>query len=223
MIAAASLGVLPKHSAHRLRIVRHGSPLGRQALDRLGSAVRAAPAKEFQVLVLDGVGGAKELLEPLAGAGGKITDVLQIGLKWRAVGHGEDAIVAFSLATARLLDFEYADRSALQDDAGIGPGVVNDENVWRIAVRSRRRGDKAPVEGLAETGHQRLCQRQHAEIRIEIELAGASSGRLNDGMDVAVIVPSRKLEKVSHVMRSPPRRSCPPSGRPALPAASALR
>jgi hypothetical protein len=88
-------GCTPEDIAHRLRIVRHGPPLGRQALDRLGSAVRAA------------------------GAGGKITDALQIGLKWRAVGHGEDAIVAFSLATARLLDVEYADWPALQDDAGI--------------------------------------------------------------------------------------------------------
>jgi hypothetical protein len=39
--------------------------------------VRAAPTKEFQVLVLESVGG-KELLELLAGAGGKIADILQI-------------------------------------------------------------------------------------------------------------------------------------------------
>ena len=95
-------------------------------LDRLGSVVRAAPSKEFQVPVLESVGGAKELLELLAGARGKIADVLQIGLKGRAVGHGEDAIVAFSFGTTRLLDLEYADRPALQDEAGIGPGVVND-------------------------------------------------------------------------------------------------
>src|SRR5207237_5116463 len=118
-----------------------------------------------------------------------------IGLERRPIGHGEDTIVALSLAAARLLDFENADRPAFQDYAGIVPGVVNDEHVERIAIRSLSRGNEAPVEGIAHAGHQWLGEREDAEFGIEIEFAGAAAGSFDHREDMLVVSPGGKLEQ----------------------------
>jgi hypothetical protein len=55
------------------------------------------PTKELERLVLERVRGAEELLQLLARLQRKVTDVLQVGLKRRAVRHGEHAVISLGL------------------------------------------------------------------------------------------------------------------------------
>ena len=75
---------------------------------------------------------------------------------------------------------------------------MDDQNIERIAVLGLGRRNEAPVIGIGETGHQRLRQREHFQVRIEVQFAGASARRFDDGMNVLVVGPGRKLEQVRH-------------------------
>src|SRR3954453_2728257 len=108
--------------------------LPRQSLDCLHCASRAAPAQEFELLVLERVRGTEELFQLVACAGRKVTDVLQIGLERRAVWHREYAVVPLLLAFGLLLDLEDPHRPTSKNHAGIGLRVVNDQDIERVAV-----------------------------------------------------------------------------------------
>ena len=90
------------------------------------------PSQEIQLLRLQRVGRPEELLELVDGARGQSAYVLQIALERRAVGNGEDSVVALLLAVLDLLDFEDADGNAAQNKAGIGGGVVDDQDIKRV-------------------------------------------------------------------------------------------
>ena len=73
-----------------------------QSLNGLDRVNGAMPTKELERLVLERVRGAEELLQLLARLQRKVTDVLQVGLKRRAVRHGEHAVISLGLAAGVL-------------------------------------------------------------------------------------------------------------------------
>ena len=124
----------------------------RKPLDGLDRARGAAPSQKFKFLVFQRIGGFKELLQLVDGACRKMAHVLQVALEWRAIGHRKDAIVAFFAFLGGLKHFEHSDRRATKHQAGIGRGIVDDENVDRIAVVGLGRGDEPPIVGIGQSG-----------------------------------------------------------------------
>src|SRR6266567_1018431 len=162
-----------------------------QALDGLYGAAGTMPAEEFEFLVLECVCGPEELFQLLPCPGRKVADVLQIGLERGAVGHREHTVVPFLLALGLLLDLEDPDGFASKHHAGIGLRVVDDQNVERVAVFRLGRRNEAPVVRIGEASHQRLGKREHAQRRIEVQLAATAARRLDDSVNVLVVCPCR--------------------------------
>jgi hypothetical protein len=109
-------------------------------------------SKELERLVLKRVRGAEELLQLLARLQRKVTDVLQVGLKRRAVRHREHAVISLDLAVGVLLDFQNSDGPAAKYHAGIGLRIVEDQNVEGIAIFRLGRWNEAPVVRLGKSG-----------------------------------------------------------------------
>jgi hypothetical protein len=74
----------------------------------LAASFGPAPSQKLEFIVFERIRSAEETLQFLACAGGKVADVLQIGLERRTVWHRKHAVVSLLLAFARLLDFEDA-------------------------------------------------------------------------------------------------------------------
>src|SRR5262249_13473686 len=89
------------------------------------------PAFEAQFLRFQRVRRFEEFLQFLDRPRWQLSHVLQVAFERRAVGHDEYTIVAFLLAVRRLHDLEDADRPALQHQARIGRGIMNDEDIER--------------------------------------------------------------------------------------------
>ena len=164
-----------------------------QPLDGLYGAGGTMPSEEFELLILERVRGAEELLQLLARPRGKVLDVLQVGLARGAIRHCEDAIISFLFTLRILLDLENPNGFALKNYAGIGLGFVNDQNVERIAVLRFGRRNESPIIGVGKAGHERLGKREHAQSWIKIQLAGATARGFDDGVDAALVGPCWNL------------------------------
>src|ERR1700722_9218782 len=180
--------------------------LPRQPLDCLYGAGRAMPPEKLELFVFERVRSPEKLFQFLASPRRDAADVLQIGLKRRAVGHCEHTIVPlFRLPLGLLLDFENSHGPASKHYTGIGLSIVDDQNVEWVAVFRLSRRNEAPVIRISEAGHQRLGKRERTQRRIEIKLAGAAARGLDYGVDVLLLCPCRDLQQVSHVR---PSRAC---------------
>ena len=60
---------------------------------------------------------------------------------------------------------------------------MDDQNVERVAVFRLGRRNEAPVVRISQAGHQRFGKREHAQLRIEVQLAGTAVRGLDDGVD----------------------------------------
>src|SRR5205809_853351 len=75
--------------------------------------------------------------------------------EWR--GDGNEAIVSDRVVVAfSLNDFKHADDSALEDKAGGGRGVMQDQRVDGIAVFTLGGWNKTPIVGIGQPEDQRL-------------------------------------------------------------------
>jgi hypothetical protein len=119
-------------------------------------------------------------------------------------GHDEYTIVALLLAVRRLNDLEDADRSALQHEARISGGIMNDEDIERIAVLGLGRWDETPIVGIGQSHQQRFGQRECPELRIEFELGAATTRRFDHRVDVALIGPGRQFGVIRHIAMPQP-------------------
>ena len=61
-------------------------------------------------------------------------DIQQIALEGGTVRHHEDPIIPLRLSVFPLRNLQHADRLALQDKAGIGRGIMDDDDVQRVAI-----------------------------------------------------------------------------------------
>jgi len=95
---------------------------------------RAAPSQKFQFLGFEGIGGLEKFLQFLDCPRGKARHILQIALKRRTLGHGENSVVPFFRAIGDLQDLKYADRLAAKHQTGVSRGVVDHQNIEGVAV-----------------------------------------------------------------------------------------
>jgi phenylpropionate dioxygenase-like ring-hydroxylating dioxygenase large terminal subunit len=119
--------------------------LSRKLFDRFCRARRAVPAQKFQFLCLERIRRLKESFQLFGGAARKMPDIQQVAFERRAVGNREGAVVALLLSVFGLFHLQDADKLAAKHQAGIGRGIVNDENIERIPIRSFCRRNEAPV------------------------------------------------------------------------------
>ena len=69
------------------------------------------------------------------------------------------------------------------------------QGIERIAVLRLRGWDKAPIVGIGEARHQRLGQREHLELGIEVQLAGAAARCLDNNDDVSVFIKAAEFRQ----------------------------
>jgi hypothetical protein len=64
---------------------------------------------------------------------------------------------------------------------------VDHQDVEGIAILRLGRRDESPVVRIGEAGHQGLGKREHAQLRIEVQFAGAPTRRFDNGVYAAQV------------------------------------
>jgi hypothetical protein len=96
------------------------------------------PSKEFELLILEFA--ARKNCSSSSRAR-KVSDVLPIGLERRPIWHCQYAIIPLLFSLGILLDLQ----ACIEGPPGIGLGIVDDQNVERIAILRFRRRNEAPI------------------------------------------------------------------------------
>src|SRR5581483_865554 len=147
----------------------------RGILDGLHRCFGAFPTDDIKCLVLKLVGCLEKLFKLLTCRLREIAHVLKGLLGVRISRHRKEAVIAFGLALALLLDLKNADYTASEDNARKGRGIVHDHDIDRIAVVSLGRRYEPPIVRISEARKQRLRQRKCLELWVIIELCATAA------------------------------------------------
>jgi hypothetical protein len=98
------------------------------------------------------------------------------------------ARIVLAPVLAFLGDIDHAERPAGEDDAGVSAAFMHRQHIERIAVRGKRSGNEAPLEGISDTKCKRTLGDKPAKPRLIGELDAGAAWRLHDHAQDALLV-----------------------------------
>ncbi|EAU68809.1 hypothetical protein STIAU_8523 [Stigmatella aurantiaca DW4/3-1] len=195
----------------------HGGSAPRAHVHHLLGRFGPRPSENARVLLLEGHGGQKEVLQLFPLALGQVLVAAQVLGAHRGHGHHEEPVVALAARAVRLLlvHLEHSECPAGQHHARPGGHVPVHHRIQRVAVGPPGAGDEAPVIGVLKPPGQRSAEGEGLQLRLVLQLHSGAARRFDDDMESALLSPGRPLREVRNHSPEGLAVSPRPASRPA--------